>query len=421
MTNLLYFEEYVSELSKKLYCRDDVNLVILRAKKTIGKYISIEELENTTYPYYIFDTEGNFDEELKKFKNWLDNNDIILDCFLNDSEYYLDISNKIAINLGLDALNEKQVGWVRDKVYMKDKFNEIGLKTVDYMPVENIEDVIKFYKKHGNKAIIFKPRNLMNSIQVYKIESLEDISKLDIDFVKNKYMVEDFCPDQEWSIESLVQDGKVIDSYITYIPNRTLWASISGDLNCHMTVPETPSYFKFHPKKFIQQIVNGMNLKNGAMTIEVFIDKSGNVMPSELGWRLPGCQATTNHSLSFGFDMYEALIDISIHKPINLKYKNIITSVGDLYLPNKEGHIKNITSLDILLSINGVIRGQLFTKIGDYSRKRRTGNDASGWVQVEGTTVYDTLTKMQNVYDNFNIEVCEEKQRNDVKRYVRKK
>ena len=98
----------------------------------------------------------------------------------------------------------------------------------------------------------------------------------------------------------------MLDSYVTYIPNRTLWAAMDNNLNCHMTVPKVPSYFKFDPKEFIQKIVDGMNLKNGAMTIEVFIDQEGNIMPSELGWRLPGCQATKNHSRSYGFDMVDS-------------------------------------------------------------------------------------------------------------------
>lgn len=411
MKNLLYFEEYISNLSKKLYDRKDINLIILRAKKTIGKYISFEELNNTKNLYYVFDTDKDFSEEIVKLKKWLSDNKINLDFFLNDSEYYLEFSNRVARYLGLDALDEQQIGWVRDKILMKDRFNEIGLKTVEYLPVNSLDEVIKFFHKNGDKPIIFKPRNLMNSIQVYKIDNLEDIHKLDIDFSRNKYMVEEYCSDQEWSIESLVQNGEVIDSYITYIPNRTLWAAIDGNLNCHMTVPDIPSYFKFNPKDYIQKIVTGMNLKNGTMTIEVFIDKNGNVMPSELGWRLPGCQATTNHGLSYGFDMYEALIDISIHKPVKLEYKNVKTSVGDLYLPNKNGYIQNITSLDELLLMDGVINGNLFVTVGDYQKKRRVGNDASGWVQIEGKSVYDTLTKMQNVYDNFDIVVCDEKSR----------
>ena len=160
-----------------------------------------------------------------------------------------------------------------------------------------------------------------------------------------------------------------------------------------------------------------MNLKNGEMTIEVFIDNEGNVMPSELGWRLPGCQATKNHSLSYGFDMITALIDISIHKKVNIKYRDEIISVGDLYLPNKSGLIEKITPLEKLLKMDGVIDGEMFVQTGDYREKRRVGNDASGWMQVASKNEFDTLKKMQAVYDAFEIVSS-----NDMggKKYVRK-
>lgn len=127
--------------------------------------------------------------------------------------------------------------------------------------------------------------------------------------------------------------------------------------------------------------------------------------PSELGWRLPGCQATLNHSYSYGIDIYNALLDIAIHKKVNLKYQDKIVSVGDLYLPNKEGIIKKITPLEELLKIDGVIGGELFAKVGEYQKKRRVGNDASGWVQVLGNDENETLQKMKKIYDNFEIEV----------------
>ena len=160
-----------------------------------------------------------------------------------------------------------------------------------------------------------------------------------------------------------------------------------------------------------------MNLRNGAMTIEVFIDNEGNVMPSELGWRLPGCQATKNHSRSYGFDMCDSLIDIAIHKKVDLKYRNEIISIGDLYPPNKSGLIEKITPLEKLLEMDGVIDGEMFVKTGDYQEKRRVGNDASGWVQVSGKNEFDTLRKMQAVYDAFEIVSS-----NDVggKKYVKK-
>ncbi len=405
MKTLLYFEEYESNLSHKLISRKDIIPIIIRTNKNM-KFFSQSYLESTENVLnYTIDYYEDIDEEVLKFKRWLKINNIKIDYFLNDSEYYLDFSNRFARKLGLYALTDEQICWVRDKVDMKKKFQEIGLNTVNFKEVNSKEEIKAFFINNGNKKIIFKPRRGMNSIETYMINSLKDVDDLEIDVKPDKYMVEDFCYDHEWSIESLVQNGKVLDSYVTYIPNPTIWASISNDLNCHMTVPNTPSYFKFVPKNFIQQIVSGMNLRDGAMTIEVFVSDNGDIKASELGWRLPGCQATLNHSYSYGIDIYNALLDIAIHKKVNLKYQDKIVSVGDLYLPNKEGIIKKITPLEELLKIDGVIGGELFAKVGEYQKKRRVGNDASGWVQVLGNDENETLQKMKKIYDNFEIEV----------------
>lgn len=417
MTTLLYFEEYESNLSHELLKRKDINSIIIRTNKNM-KFFNESYLESTKNVLnYVIDYYNDIDDEILKFKNWLKDNDIKIDYFLNDSEYYLEFSNRFARKLGLYALTDEQISWVRDKVDMKKRFREIGLDTVDFKEVNSKDELKNFFVNNGSKRIIFKPRRGMNSIETYMINSLDDIDDLEIDIIPGKYMAEDFCYDHEWSIESLVQDGEVLDSYVTYIPNPTIWASISNDLNCHMTVPKIPSYFKFVPKEFIQQIVSGMNLKDGAMTIEVFISNDGNIKASELGWRLPGCQATLNHSYSYGIDIYDLLLDIAIHKPVNLRYRDKIVSVGDLYLPNKEGIIEQITPLEELLKMDGVIGGELFTKIGEYQTKRRVGNDAAGWVQVIGENEFDTLQKMQKIYDIFEIEVS-----NDMggKKYVKK-
>ena len=405
MKTLLYFEEYESNLSHELLKRKDILPVIIRTNKNM-RFFTKEYLESTKNTLnYVIDYFNDMDEEVEKFKKWLEEHNLHIDYFLNDSEYYLEFSNQFARKLGLYALSDEQIAWVRDKVDMKKRFREIGLDTVDFSSIDSKEELKEFFIKNGSKRIIFKPRRGMNSIETYMINSLEDIDDLDIDIIPGKYMAEDFCYDHEWSIESLVQDGKVLDSYVTYIPNPTIWATIANDLNCHMTVPIIPKFFKFVPKDFIQQIVTGMDLKDGAMTIEVFINEDGNIKASELGWRLPGCQATLNHSYSYGIDIYNLLLDIAIHKKAELNYNDKIVSVGDLYLPNKEGVVEEITPLEELLQMDGVIGGEMFAKVGEFQEKRRVGNDASGWVQVVGENEFETLQKMRKIFDNFKLEV----------------
>lgn len=419
MQTLLYFEESPSTLSKTLFNRKDIDFVILRTTKNL-KYFSNDYLSETEkYKVFVSDYNKPIEEEVERFKIWCSKNNIKITNFLNDSEFYLEYSNKFASLLGIESLSDKQTRWVRDKVDMKKRFNEIGLSTVKYRAVESKEEIINFFNDNGKRRIVFKPRRGMNSIETYLIDNIEDIEMLDIELKEGKYMVETFCYDHEWSIESVVQDGIVLDSYLTYIPNATIWASIANNLNCHMTVPKVPSFFKFNPKELIQQIVDGMDLKNGVMTIEVFIDKEGNVMPSELGWRLPGCQATTNHSYSYGINIYEILIDIMLHKKVKLNYRDKIISVGDLYLPNKSGIISNITPLSELMKYEGVIGGELFVEVGKYQTKRRVGNDASGWVQVIGENEQETLKRMETIFNNYIIETEEEK-KEGVLKHVKK-
>lgn len=416
---LLYFEEMECPLSKTLFNRSDIDIIILRTTKNL-RFFFQDYLEQTKkYNVFVSDYNKDINVEVERFKKWCKDKDINPTHFLNDSEYYLEYANNFARLLNLPSLTEEQVLWVRDKVKMKERFNQIGLETVSFSPIESKQDIIDFYKEHGEETIVFKPRRGMNSIQTYLMNSLNDIESLDVEIKPNKYMVETFCSDHEWSIESLVQDGKVLDSYLTYIPNATIWASIANDLNCHMTVPKIPDFFQFVPKELIQRIVSGMNLENGVMTIEVFISEDGNVKPSELGWRLPGCQATMNHSLSYGINIYELLLDVMLGNKVELNYRNKIISVGDLYLPNKQGTITNITSLEELLTKDGVVAGEMFAKIGEYQTKRRVGNDASGWIQVMGTNEKDTLEKMKQIFNEFVIETQEEKKENGVV-YVKK-
>jgi hypothetical protein len=98
-----------------------------------------------------------------------------------------------------------------------------------------------------------------------------------------------------------------------------------------------------------------------------------------------------------------------LHNKVDLKYNEQICSVGDLYLPNKEGTILAITSSEELLKRDGVIDAYMFVKEGDYQIKRRVGNDASGWVLVKGKNEVETLAKMKDIFNNFTIEVEEER------------
>ena len=98
---------------------------------------------------------NDIDNEVLKFKNWLKDNDIKIDHFLNDSEYYLEFSNRFARKLGLYALSDEQIRWVRDKFDMKKRFREIGLDTVDFKEINSKDELKNFFVNNGSNRIIF--------------------------------------------------------------------------------------------------------------------------------------------------------------------------------------------------------------------------------------------------------------------------
>ena len=84
MNTLLYFEEYESNLSHKLLNRRDIQPIIIRTNKNM-RFFSDEYLEATKDALnYVIDYYNDIDDEVDKFRKWLEDNKIIIDYFLND-------------------------------------------------------------------------------------------------------------------------------------------------------------------------------------------------------------------------------------------------------------------------------------------------------------------------------------------------
>ena len=81
MKTLLYFEEMECPLSKTLFSRNDIELVILRTTKNL-KFFSEEYLEKTKdYNVFVADYNESLSSEVERFKKWCDDKNYILQIF----------------------------------------------------------------------------------------------------------------------------------------------------------------------------------------------------------------------------------------------------------------------------------------------------------------------------------------------------
>lgn len=401
---LLFTEETSNMLSGRVCECTEINLILLRFKQSFN--FSSEYLHKTKHiPSFVLDKKADVNSEAKRFRKFCLRHNVKIDFFYNDSEYNQEFIQKFARILNLNgSLTERQALLVRDKGLMKDKIAELGLSCMPYKNIFSIDDIISFTKKKSFPVII-KWRRGLSSKEVYKIENLKDLSNLNLDYSTGRYIVEEFSPYRIWCTDALVQDGRVVGTFLIWLPYTNLSFAETKERFAQITVPHRPLQLKFDEEQLAQRIVSGLNLNNGYLHLETFVDERGLPIVCEFAWRTPGEHVLLNHSKAYDIDIFSVLIKIITGQKINTPPKFGMKSVGDMFLPMplSSGFIKKITTFSELTKFEGVIGGEVKYSIGDYIESKRQYTSNSGWIQVEGDNADHVLKRMINIYQNFKV------------------
>jgi len=398
---LLYAEETDTPMGKKLLTRDDINVIFLRFEQ---HYHFSEQYKIDTYAQHIFTVSASrsYEEEVLRFHSWTSEIGTNPDYFYNGSEFLQEKANVFARNLGLPALNDNQILWTRDKLEMKTKLKLSGIAVTEFSPIYNKDDIANFAALYGY-PIIFKRRKGQSCMDTYKLSNRHDIAQLPVsDISPNKYMVEKFNDGKEWIIDGLIQDGKVLRTFLTYVPNSPLAAMTDNLVRGHIACNDLPKNFNFIPDDFIQKIITSMNLRNGYIHLECFIDKKGLPVVGEFGWRPSGHRIIENHMYASGVDVYDAIIDTAIGKTIHIQPQTEKSkTIGNVFLPKRSGTITEMVSKEQLLAKDGVFDVELFDKVGNTHQLQRKSSETAGYVFIEGKDIESVETRMQQIRDYY--------------------
>lgn len=400
---LLFVEEYESTLSRSVISNRTINLVLIRFKQNMffnQKHLNI----TSNIPCFVFDKAESIEHEVEKFKEFCTKSGIVVDYFYNDSEYNQEVIQKFASLLKIPcALNEYQARCVRDKAVMKDKLQELGYRTMFYQELASIDDALEFAEKRGGFPFIVKWRKGLSSKEVYKIENRNQLESLHLDYSTGRFIAETYCPYLIWSFDSLIQDGKVVGTFLTWLPYTNLSFAEKKEKFAQITVAEYPKSIRFDGVKITQDIVNGIGLKNGYIEVEVFVDPQGQPTICEIAWRTPGEKMLSNQSLAFGVDVCSLLVDIVVGRKIQPLPLSGQQCVGDMFLPLINGVVTKVSSYDDLSGLDGVIDGNVTCNVGDVIESKRQYTSCAGWVQITGQTADEVLNRMLKVYEKFEI------------------
>lgn len=394
---VLLVESRRSTFTEHVLARTDIEVGLL----CISSESELQEaLQSRGVPCFRLDMAARLEDEAERFGNWSRQCGFRPTYFCNPNEALQSVAQAFADLLGLPALSEWQVAVVRNKIAMKTFYRQHGIPCAEHAKVDSTSDIGEFASRHGFPLIV-KPTDSDSCIETYRINAMEEMCTLHEHL---SWMVESYIEGEEYQICAIVADGRVLDAYIASNPAPIIEV-FEGAINANITL--APSERKpIDPVVLMQKIATALSLKCGYLHGEFFMKKNGEFVMSEVAARLSGCEVPLNHSLAYGFDFLNAIMDTYVGRIPQLVYTQD-RAVGDLLLPAEAGVIRAISSERELMAMPGVIACKLNYEIGQLVVPKRSSGFCAGYVQVEGRDSGEVASRMHDILARFSLEMEE--------------
>lgn len=399
--HLLYIEDRPMLLTKRVLSSEDIVPVIVRFQHWRDSFPEdyLEETEKSHHVFWV-DIMNPVDQEALRFQTWQKSKGIKVQYFLNPSEVAQYFAHNFARHLGLPCLTTDQTIWSRNKARMKDKLREIGLRTADYREVCTTDELIAAGDAIG-WPIILKPADDSACRETYLLHTPEAASEIYL-HAKHQWIVEEYIDLPEYCLDALVFDGKVVDYYPVMYPAQLL-KTFDGAINANISLRRRSPELQAQAEYMMNKYVEGMQVDHGYVHMEYFSNpEHTNIVLGEVGLRMAGSEIAHDHQLAYGFDIYDALIKVHTGVRPELVYTED-RFVGDLLLPIKAGVVQEMTTMDELLQMEGVIGGVLKIAKGQVVRPEKASHISSGYVLVEGSSAEQVHQRMVNILNQFKI------------------
>ncbi|WP_330343114.1 ATP-grasp domain-containing protein [Streptomyces sp. NBC_00557] len=400
---VLLVESRRATFTDHVLARDDVDVVLLRFDTV---QLTEEYIARTAHvPTFTLNTSAPLEDEAARYLRWMKGTRGLPrpTHFCNPNEALQAAAQRFAALVDLPHLSEEQVGWVRNKMTMKDRYAELGIPHAAYRPVRALQDVVAFGDEHG-WPVILKPVDSDSCIGTYRLDSAEDLAgvpPLDPDL---DWMAEEYIKGREFQLCAVIARGVVLDAYLSKNPVPILEV-LDGKINANITYAPGEE-IPVDARALAQRLTDGLGIPYGYLHGEFFLTDDGEFVMSEVAARLSGCEVPMNHGLAYGFDFLHVILDTYLDRVPVPEY-TLDRAVGDLLLPTAPGRVVHISSEEELLRLPGVIGARLTAAPGDVLDPPRASHASTGYVHVEGATADEVEERMHTVLRHFELKVDE--------------
>ncbi len=309
---------------------------------------------------------------------------------------------KVCDELGLPGLSFEAAKIASNKILMKKKYEEYGVRTARFREVSFEEDM---YEKTAdlNFPLIFKAVDTSGSRGIIRVNSKEEFEAARALVKANTrtdfFIVEEFIEGEEFGAQAFVYRGEVkfILPHGDYVFQGDTGVPV-GHFAPYELAPEIVEDTKLQLTKAIE----AMGLDNCAINAD-FILKDGKTYVLELGGRSGATCLAELVSIYYGFDYYEKLIRAALGEDVDFPQEHAVANASMLLRSERDGVITSIENG------NGpdedIYEIHFDYGVGDEVKKFRVGPHRIGHVIAKGETLDAAVEKLDEALSKIRITV----------------
>jgi len=161
-----------------------------------------------------------------------------LDRIVALDEYDMETASTLREHLRVNGMGLTTMRYFRDKLAMRMKALDRGVRVPDFVPVFNHDD-IRYYLDHVPGPWVLKPRQEASAIGIRKINAAEDLWPVleQLGDKQSTYLLEKFVPGDVYHVDSVVSESEVVFSNVSKYGKPPMNVAQGGGVFTTFTVP----------------------------------------------------------------------------------------------------------------------------------------------------------------------------------------
>ncbi|WP_424349654.1 ATP-grasp domain-containing protein [Latilactobacillus sp. 5-91] len=327
------------------------------------------------------------------------------DAIIPGTDYVTAVTAKVAEQLNMFGNSYFAAKCARNKDLAREQYLKKGVPSAKFAVVKSIEEARAASKRIGY-PLILKPTNTASSIDVFYIDSDDELQKRFIqisklkqsymDFkVRNEFILEEFLVGPEFSVELFLNNDKI--EFVEVTEKHTTEPPYFVEL-MHVFPTTIDTEHKEEIIDTAYKAAQALDFHNGPTHIEVKMTSNGSRV-IEVNGRPGGDHITSDLIFdAYGINIFAKTIELYLNHDVTIApTKNQAAAISFLFT-EQDGKLKSVDGLQVIRTSQGFKKLVVDSLPGQIVRVPTNSDDRIGYFIISG----DDATQLKNEIIELN-------------------